>query len=356
MHRAYLGLAIIVYLAVMAYYAFRPFKPVSTYDVAPKPPLLENGALHIVPGRALEVERRATAATREALVRSGHMSLEIVLRTDSIEQGGPARILTLSRNALCRNFTLSQEGNALSFRLRTTESDHNALLSNLIVPGAFASSNLMQHVAVTYDGTRLRAYVDGNSTLQALNLRGTFSDWGHNHLLLIGDEPPGGKPWQGWIERFAIYDRALDIEEIALLHEGMAVPDAILKCDFRNASASAETEGVKPMRYRNPFITVDNTQSTLHDCVFNIAGFLPLGALVYLLLPARLERRKVVAAVLVPAMLGLLVSGSIEGAQRFIANRVPSALDVVYNLTGTLLGSLAAWLALSQFRVTAREE
>ena len=91
----------------------------------------------------------------DACIRSDELSLEVVLKTDVASQGGPARIVSFSRDANNRNFTRGQEGkslgskvNNLVFRLRTDKTDKNGTNPQLKL-GKIATGKLM-HVVVSY--------------------------------------------------------------------------------------------------------------------------------------------------------------------------------------------------------------
>jgi len=360
-HRTLITMLIVIYLLVLAYFAFRPFRWLPSPASYSMSAVSDGMAVHVLPGLALEVDRRDTVRMRSVLMKSGRLSLEVMIRPDAVSQSGPARIVTFSRDKLYRNFTLAQEGNALSVRLRTTETDPNALLSTLVVPGIFESTNQMQHLVVTYDGARLQLFQEGKLRAESNGLRGDFANWGRNHALLIGDEPNGGLAWSGSVERLAIFDRALTAEEVSELQRGNAVPGVVLSRDFHRSenSTAGMPAGIRRLKFRNLFISTDPSAYSLSDCIFNVTGFVPLGILVYMLLPLGIEGRKVLAVIILPIIVGLLFSVFIEWMQRSIPGRVPCALDLAYNMTGTLLGSLLAWLAFSTFalsRPTGSEE
>ena len=270
----------------------------------------------------------------ETLSRTGNLSLVALLKTDSLEQGGPARIISLSCNGNTRNFTLGQEGNGLSFRLRTSETDDNGMVPSLTVPAVFKQEDF-QHVAATYDGANVRLYVDGVLHPETIALNGDFSNWGETHLLTVGDEPGGGRPWAGQVAHFAIYDRALDAAETMLLNEGGEVPGALY--------AFPDPDGMRPLRYRNLF-DVGASSFNADDCLANIAGFIPLATLLWLALPDRWRNLRNVW--LVPLMLGFSLSGMFEFFQRGILGRVPCLIDLAYNVLGTLAGCILLWLGL----------
>jgi hypothetical protein len=95
-----------------------------------------------------------------ALVRSNQFTLLVWMRTDSLEQAGPARIVTYSRDSMNRNFTLGQIHNTLTFRLRTPASGLNGT-NPALFSGPVLSAHRNTFVAVVYDGRIVTMYVDG---------------------------------------------------------------------------------------------------------------------------------------------------------------------------------------------------
>lgn len=327
--------AFLAYVLTLAYFGFRPFHsiPGRQYPRVAPAQEMEDGGRVLRKGAALEA-RGAASVLRRPLMKTGCMSLEIVLKTDSLDQVGPARIISFSREAMSRNFTLGQEGDGLIFRLRTTETDYNGQYLSLRVPSVLHDVR-WQHFIVTFDGTQSRLYVDGKPHPQVLKLGGNFSNWGRNHVLVVGDEVPGGRPWNGTIRRFAIYDRALDADEVERRFRNQPIPPPIFAPD-----ASA----LERLRYRNLFVSTDAAAFDVDDCIINIVGFVPLAGMAWWAFPARLRRKRFLSGVLVPIVLGLIFSGVIEFAQRGIMGRVPCLVDLIYNGFGTLLGSALVWL------------
>jgi VanZ family protein len=76
------------------------------------------------------------------------------------------------------------------------------------------------------------------------------------------------------------------------------------------------------------------------DIVANLVGYLPLGVFVYFAATERGRSRR--AALLAGALLPALLSVTLEMAQNFLPQRVPSALDLVLNSAGAAIGSLLA--------------
>ncbi len=92
--------------------------------------------------------------------------------------------------------------------------------------------------------------------------------------------------------------------------------------------------GLPPLTFLN---VVMPRYWTGFDVMVNIIGYIPLGVLLVLSL---LPRIRGVWAVLVAALLGLLVSGTMEAVQTYLPSRVPSNLDFFTNAGGALLGAL----------------
>jgi VanZ family protein len=79
------------------------------------------------------------------------------------------------------------------------------------------------------------------------------------------------------------------------------------------------------------------------DVMVNIVGYMPFGALIVLALHPAVRG---MWAVLVAALVGLLVSGTMEIVQNYLPTRVPSSLDLLTNAGGCLAGALlGAWFA-----------
>mgnify|MGYP006267583643 FL=1 len=75
---------------------------------------------------------------------------------------------------------------------------------------------------------------------------------------------------------------------------------------------------------------------TWQDALFNVLAYLPLG---FLLTLSPRHRRSPWARVLIPVLIGCLLSATMEALQTFIPGRVSSALDLLFNTLGTLCGA-----------------
>ncbi|MES2319236.1 MAG: VanZ family protein [Pseudomonadota bacterium] len=75
---------------------------------------------------------------------------------------------------------------------------------------------------------------------------------------------------------------------------------------------------------------------TVFDVVVNVVGYVPLGMLLVL---AIYPWFRGVWAILAAALLGVLVSGTMEAVQTYLPSRVPSSLDFMTNSAGALVGA-----------------
>lgn len=157
----------------------------------------------------------SSAAPRDliaAVKRTNELSIDVWLRTASLKQKGPARILTLSKDTSNRSFTLGQENDRFDVRLRTTKTSTNGLPS--LTSPAGAVSKEWTHVVFTRDKKGItRLSINGKPIAQG-KAAGTFANWNNSDRLALGDEVSGGRAWKGQLKRVALYSRALTAKEV----------------------------------------------------------------------------------------------------------------------------------------------
>lgn len=100
--------------------------------------------------------QRLAAATRA----SEGLTVEVRLRSASLHQYGPARIVTNSPSRYLRNFALAQDRDEFVFRMRTLSSGANGEVFSLYTHGDKVNGD-WQHVVATYKDGRAIIYVDG---------------------------------------------------------------------------------------------------------------------------------------------------------------------------------------------------
>lgn len=155
-----------------------------------------------------------------ALQATNEFTIEADVVPKDLEQGGPARIVSLSLGTGARNFTLGQEKTQYIFRLRTSE-----LLPG--TPEVKSDENYVepvrQHVAVTYADGRVRLYVDGEVVHEAKR-PGDLSNWDAAHAFVVANETTLDRSWQGQLFLVAVYDRALTGAEIKQNYAARLLP------------------------------------------------------------------------------------------------------------------------------------
>jgi hypothetical protein len=159
------------------------------------------------------------SALVQALQATGEITLEVLLTPESVDQHGPARIVSLSVDTARRNFTLGQDGGQYVLRLRTTETDEQGMPEVRTPAGALTGER--QHVVATYGNGAVRLYVNGQCVTTE-DRAGGFDNWDQQYRLLIGNEDTLDRQWHGTIVQLDIYDRALRPDEVAERYRGIA--------------------------------------------------------------------------------------------------------------------------------------
>ncbi|MGB7313030.1 MAG: LamG-like jellyroll fold domain-containing protein [Nodosilinea sp.] len=141
------------------------------------------------------------------------ITLEAWLAPANTSQSGPARIATLSKDTVNRNFTLGQNGDDYNVRLRTTTTGNNGLNKMLTSPGSEVRTDLT-HVVYSReaDGDAFM-YVD-NQLVTTDTITGTFSNWDAGYRFALGSELDGSRSWLGSLDLVAVYNQAFDASEV----------------------------------------------------------------------------------------------------------------------------------------------
>lgn len=152
--------------------------------------------------------KKIIAAARE----TNEITVEAWLKPLEVQQAGPARIVTLSKDTSQRDMTLGQDKGRFDVRLRTSSTDANGMPSTS-GPENSVTTNLT-HVVFTRstDGTS-QLFMDVKS-IATKQVAGDFSNWGEEYRLSIANELTGDRPWLGELAFVAVYSRALSAEEV----------------------------------------------------------------------------------------------------------------------------------------------
>ena len=159
------------------------------------------------------------SATRiiHALQQTGEITVEAWVKPASTNQNGPARIVTLSKDLHQRNFTLGQgifggSSAVYDMRLRSTATNLNGTPS-LTSPHGSLSTHLTHVVYTRHASGPARIYIDGQLKTSG-QVAGNFSNWNGDYRLALANELTGDRPWLGEFHLVAIYNRALEQEEV----------------------------------------------------------------------------------------------------------------------------------------------
>ncbi len=176
-----------------------------------------------LPGQGLKVEGSTIISSTEvptrlidALKSTNEITLEAWIRTSKVNQSGPARILSISKDNFNRAATLGQVGDPTSYnysvRMNTSEADDNGL-PEIFTTEDFISMQL-HHVVYTRDYLgEEHIYLDG-APVYSGSRGGDFSSLGDDYLVSIANELSGERPWEGTFYLLAIYNKALFSHEV----------------------------------------------------------------------------------------------------------------------------------------------
>ncbi|HVR76058.1 MAG TPA: LamG-like jellyroll fold domain-containing protein, partial [Planctomycetota bacterium] len=177
----------------------------------------------VVRSSTLIAGERPPARLIDAVRASGAITLEAWVTPASASQKGPSRILTLSSNALARNFTLGQEGDRFDIRLRTTATSGNGSPSLSSAPGTAGTAPV--HIVYTRDASGAAVvYVDGRESGRR-QVGGDLSGWDGGFRLALANELSHDRPWLGTLHLVAVYGRALTAGEVRENHAAGARED-----------------------------------------------------------------------------------------------------------------------------------
>ncbi len=163
-------------------------------------------------GRTMVASEQPALKITRAIQRTGALTVEAWLHPTRLDQDGPARIVTLSRNSSERNFTLGQDGDRLDVRLRTSKTSKNGMPS-LSLPAGSLRSQRTHFVYTHARNGRTRMFVDGQQVLEK-QLAGQTTNWDESFRLALANELSGDRPWEGTLLLVAIYGRELTAAEV----------------------------------------------------------------------------------------------------------------------------------------------
>jgi hypothetical protein len=260
--------------------------------------------------------------------RTGGLTVDLSVRPLSLDQSGPARILTLSRNTLgrrdpsARNFTVGQSGRDLILRLRSTWNGADAV-REMRIPTVFISTEWID-IVVNIGPAKLTTVIDGQTRFAQGLDAAPLKEWNTTLKLGLGNELTGDRPWRGEIKRAVIKTGATSMD--------YAKPGAVER---------------PPLLWyveRHP-VLIPFRAFDLGDATLNLLGFVPLGILL-----GYWSRQRGRRTLWAPVTQVMLISLGIEFLQLGVVGRVSSVDDLVLNTLGGSMGiALAGLLPRSHF-------
>jgi len=158
----------------------------------------------------------------EACRKTNELTIEAWITPSTVDQIGPARIVTLSRDTSERNFTLGMDGRYDGWppkggtrfitRLRTTQTGANGMPRLHTATGSVVADLTHLVFTRTSKGTT-RMFIDGDPRAKG-EIGGDLSGWNPDFRLALGDEFTQDRPWEGTFHLLAVYGRALTAAEV----------------------------------------------------------------------------------------------------------------------------------------------
>jgi hypothetical protein len=146
---------------------------------------------------------------------TGEYSIEAWVVPGNVTQED-ARIVSYSGSNTVRNFTMGQNLYNYEFAARSSETDANGMPKLITDDDAERLQASLQHVVMTFDPVNgRRIYVNGEFTGDVDGSGGgSLESWDNTFALYFGNEASGAKQWQGVVRLAAIYNRALNLQQI----------------------------------------------------------------------------------------------------------------------------------------------
>ncbi|HEY8340729.1 MAG TPA: hypothetical protein VIK95_12745 [Egibacteraceae bacterium] len=303
----------------------------SLYPFTPDPPRLvtnqlvraDDGSLRFTPpSRAITPE---PPAWLPAAAASDALAVMLEARSDDPSQGGPARLLTVSRDYRHANLQIGQEGEDLVVRLRRPGADAGG--DPWFAVDSVFDEAAWRRIEVDVAPGAITISVDGRQRLRAPLAADALAGWDTGMRLALGDEVVGQRGWSGTLRTAEVRVGATAVDYLA--PGALEVP---------------ERWWLLPERLREP---VDLDPLELAATIAHAVTFLALGLVLVRAREARGARTsvaRVAGAATLFAVVLLVVKVGVGG-------RHPAVHDVAVQGASAAVG---AWWALRRARRAAR--
>lgn len=253
----------------------------------------------------------------QEVISDSSLILELSIQTSLLQQFGPARIFTISKDPKYRNITVAQGGSDLILRLRTIDSGLNGL-PQYVVKNVFINSNKLSFL-IKITNRELEIFVNGVKRLTTNLPQDALSNWNTDYKLALGNELTFDRPWIGKIYKAAISTNTRSIDYIK--NNTLQIPHTY-----------TVTHNTSKQIYLSIFGYAGSVYNRLYDYVINFFGFFMFGILLRFLSNKKVSYKHLIAVC-------VFLSLSIEIGQLFLT-RNTSIHDFVLNSAGGLCGIL----------------
>jgi hypothetical protein len=299
--------AVCLYLAA-AFYPFDIETPRYIHNSFQK---LPNGVLKF--NNPSMARSRVSPSWLSKLIETPFVRIELEVRACETRQFGPARIFSISKDPWKRNITLAQENSDFIVRLRRPGSTLDGT-PPYVVKDIFKDLD-WHHIDVRIWEFYFVVIIDAKLWVSGTFESNIFENWNTNYHLTLGNELTGDRSWCGELLKAVVYvhDKVIDYtsdEAIEIPQGWWYIPERLLQ---------------------SPTHDLDLFSTTPTDVALNILGFIPFGCLLAWIYRCRLSLMSSLIA-------AFLLSLSMELGQIIFAERIPSLIDIVFNIGGTLIG------------------
>jgi len=311
---------------------------------------------------SLAYSRPLTVSSAWPPAKKGEWTIAIEVRPANSETDGIPHFLSMTNKSGEEILYLGQWKTSLIMGWSGSRQESPGRRRNIIV-GEALSAERARRLTITSDQTGTAIYVDGAlaKRFPEAIVRGE-EDTLRGCRIMLGNSPSGRSPWTGTILALALFERSLTKRQVPRTGESPGdeskdfdVPSAggMASFNFRGGETSLRIDlsgngnaFVIPARIvfekrllAWPGFAEHNSVSMAEDIVANLLGFVPLGFFFSLWLfkfPGWKPRRAYALVIL----LGGFISLGIETTQAFMPARDSSLLDLLGNISGTLMGVL----------------
>ncbi len=170
------------------------------------------------------IVKSASAADKifDAITATDEITIEAWVKPANTSQGGPARIVTMSKDTGDRNFTMGQAGDEYDVRLRTTSTSDNGTPSLSTSSDSVTTS--LTHVVFTRnvdpgavggagEGVT-KIYINGVLVATGTAVSSIANSWDDEYKFALANELTEDRDWLGELYLVAIYDSELSSSEV----------------------------------------------------------------------------------------------------------------------------------------------